>query len=271
MKVCLAGLENDIHASIIHEQGIPNGLWSCLRLAFRRFKNTRLTSKIKTPIIEKLPYETKIMDSGLFSLMFGKYRELCTNENDILRWYEAMIETIYEHDIKSTIVECDCQKITSPQFAWKLREKMRNDLPNHEIINVFHLEDGPAGFERLIEFSDYMAISAPELRIAYGKYHVEKMIPLGMKVISKNKKLHYLGFTSFQDIHKCRFATSCDSSSWTAVVLYPKTSWQFDLDPRLEGRMKLSVYANKFYDKAAFLGGSQPRKKSKYEGLEFKK
>lgn len=262
MKVCLATLENNLHANIIHENGIPNGLWSCFRLAMRRFKNNRITSRIKTPAIERIHLDTKIMDSGLFSLMFGKYRELCSGENDILRWYDAMIETIYEHDIKSTIVECDCQKITSPQFAWKLREKMRNDLPNHEIINVFHLEDGPAGFERLIEFSDYMAISVPELRIAYGKYHVEKMIPLGMKVISKNKKLHYLGFTSFQDIHKCRFATSCDSSSWTAVVRYPKTSWQFSLDHRLEGRDKLAVYACKWYDKAAFLGGSQPRRKN---------
>lgn len=262
MKVCLAGLENDAHANIIHEQGIPNGLWSCFRLAFRRFKNARISSKIKMPIIERLHYETKIMDSGLFSLMFGKYRELCTNENDVLRWYDAMIETIYEHDIRSTIVECDCQKITSPQFAWKLREKMRNDLPNHEIINVFHLEDGPAGFERLIEFSDYVAISVPELRIAYGKHHIEKMIPLGMKVISKNKKLHYLGFTSFQSIHKCRFATSCDSTSWIAAVRYPQIGWKSGLDHRLEWREKLSAYACKWYDKAAFLGGSQPRRKN---------
>ena len=112
MKVCLACLENDINANIIHNNGIPNVFWSCFRLAIRRFKNNRITSRIKTPAIERIHLDTKIMDSGLFSLMFGKYRELCSSENYILRWYDAMIETIYEHDIKSTIVECDWQKIT---------------------------------------------------------------------------------------------------------------------------------------------------------------
>ena len=46
-----------------------------------------------------------------------------------------------------------------------LRENERNTFPNNRIINVFHKEDGKKGLERLIEFSDYIAISVPELRV----------------------------------------------------------------------------------------------------------
>ena len=65
----------------------------------------------------------------------------------------------------SRSVEVDCQKILSPEIAWKFRKEMKRLLPDNRIINVFHLEDGKKGLDRLIDFSDYIAISVPELRI----------------------------------------------------------------------------------------------------------
>ncbi len=39
--------------------------------------------------------------------------------------------------------------------AWDFRQRMKKDLPNNRIINVFHLEDGMKGLDRMIEFAEY--------------------------------------------------------------------------------------------------------------------
>ena len=109
-----------------------------------------------------------IQDSGLFTLMFGA-RKGKKDESLINKWYDALIEFTLAHGMPVTCVEVDCQKVLGVDKAWEFRERMRNDLPNNRIINVFHLEDGQKGLDRLIEFSEYIAISVPELRIANKK------------------------------------------------------------------------------------------------------
>ena len=52
---------------------------------------------------------------------------------------------------------------------------MKIELPDNRIINVFHIEDGMKGLDRLIEFSDYIAVSVPELRILGKKNHTVKL------------------------------------------------------------------------------------------------
>ena len=91
-------------------------------------------------------------------------------------------------------------------------------MPNR-IINVFHLEDGQEGLDRMIEFSNYIAISVPELRFMNKKEYLYRLASY-----IKNKKpsidIHLLGFTEKTNLEKLKFCSSCDSSSWISGVRY---------------------------------------------------
>lgn len=159
-----------------------------------------------------------IMDSGLFTLMFGAHAGQRT-EKEVEIWYNSLVEFVIENKVQSTCVEVDCQKILGVESAWKYRERMKKDLPNNRQINVFHKEDGQKGLERMIEFSDYIAISVPELRALKQKkytYHLAHFI--------KNKKpsidIHLLGCTEKQMLKDLSFCSTSDSTSWLQINRY---------------------------------------------------
>jgi hypothetical protein len=87
---------------------------------------------------------------------------------------------------------------------------------------VFHIEDGQKGLDRLIEFSGYLAVGAPELRIVKGKAYKEAVYRLASYI--KNNKpdidVHLLGCTEKSVLNKCWFCTSADSTSWEEVNRY---------------------------------------------------
>lgn len=218
MKIFFAGTENNSSAILLSRLNIKYALFSCLHLVKRRYlskkKGIPYNAVQRKLDVISLPFKETIMDSGLYSMMFGAYRGLLTSVHDAHLWYDSMIETIYEYKINSTIVECDFQKIFSPEITWEFRYRMRNDLPNHQLMNVWHFEDGEKGFERLLEFSDYLGIAMSEWRKFRPKTYKNYIIPLGQKVVAKGKKLHYLGCTDYALLKDISFATSCDSTSW---------------------------------------------------------
>jgi hypothetical protein len=156
-----------------------------------------------------------IQDSGLFSLMFGSYKGN-KDEKFISDWYHSLVKTTSEGDFKGTVVEVDCQKVLGINTAWKFREQLKKDLPNNRQINVFHKEDGQKGLDRLIEFSDYIAISVPELRNLGQKSYTEKIANY-----IKNKKpaidIHLLGCTENKLLKSLSFCSSADSTSWVSL------------------------------------------------------
>ena len=159
-----------------------------------------------------------IMDSGLFTLMFGAHAGK-RSEKEIEIWYNSLIDFVIENKVQSSCVEVDCQKILGIEKAWELRERMKNDLPNNRIINVFHKEDGQKGLERMIEFSNYIAISVPELRsIGQKKYTYD------LAYFIKNKKpsidIHLLGCTEKQMLKDLNFCSTSDSTSWLQINRY---------------------------------------------------
>ena len=97
---------------------------------------------------------------------------------------------------------------------------MRERLPNKQ-INVFHFEDGKKGLDRMIEYSDYIALSIPELRIIKKKEYVYQLANY-----IKNKKpeidIHLLGCTEFDILRQCNFCSSSDSTSWLTPVRWGK-------------------------------------------------
>ena len=123
--------------------------------------------------------------------------------------------------LRAACVEIDCQKVLGVEDAWYFRERMRRELDNPQ-INVFHFEDGKRGLDSLIDFSSYLALSIPELRIIKPKTFREDTRQL-VRYIKERKPeidIHLLGCTDMKIIAENRFCTSADSTSWLAGVRY---------------------------------------------------
>lgn len=164
IKVHFAGGEAYDRALFAHDAGVKYFLSTVLPFIMDEFniKWGQVTTCKNINAYERLPKMSNhvIMDSGLFSLMFGACKEVKPDEKFIERYLEAIISFVKRNKLyEVTCVECDCQKLLGTELAWKLRRKMKNELPKNRQINVFHFEDGKKGLDRLIEFSDYIAIS----------------------------------------------------------------------------------------------------------------
>lgn len=228
IKVHFAACEVMNQFVALESLGVSYGLYTCFP-----FVEKKIFGKTKAPIMPlrgmtepsiEIPryihgkMRHVIQDSGLFTLMFGSQKGK-KDEKTVNRWYDGLIDFTLEHGLNVTCVEVDCQKILGVDKAWEFRERIKRDLPNNRIINVFHLEDGRYGLDRLIEFSDYIAISVPELRLANLKHYV----PTIARYIKEKKPsidIHLLGCTELGLLKKCNFCTSCDSSTWTSTKRY---------------------------------------------------
>ena len=158
-----------------------------------------------------------IIDSGLFSIMFGCESKNSFTEREALIWFNDYCNWIKTTQFKNaSFVECDVQKKLGADLAWELRERMKKEVGHKGcIINVYHLEDGNP--DRLIDHSDYIAVSIPELRFHVSekeRYRITRYI--SNKAISKGKKVHLLGCTDKKMMKEFSFCTSCDSTSWKA-------------------------------------------------------
>lgn len=224
IKIHFAGAEAFDRAYICYDAGARYFLFTVLPFIMDQFNIKKWGSVDVRKTIQpynRLPKMAKhvIMDSGLFSLMFGAYKDVRPDESFIRRYKDAICAFIHEKKAYTlTCVECDCQKLLGTELAWELRTQMRDQIPN-KIINVFHFEDGKKGLDRMIEFSDYIAISVPELRIVKPKTYKDDTYRIASYI--KNRKpeidIHLLGGTEFDMIRQCKFCTSADSTSWISA------------------------------------------------------
>jgi len=226
LKVHFAGAEVMTQFYALQYLNIKYNLYT----AFPFLERSVLKTK-KSPIIPchlkgfdyEIPnYITKhskhcIQDSGLFTLMFGSHKGQ-KDEKLMNAWYDGLVEFTLNNNNNATCVEVDCQKILGVKKAWEYREKFAKDIPNR-IINVFHKEDGQKGLDRLIEFSNYIAISVPELRFLGQK---KSVIQIANYI--KNKKpnidIHLLGCTELKLLKELSFCSSADSTSYKSGIRY---------------------------------------------------
>lgn len=228
IKVHWAGGEVIRQYLIAHTLGVRYTLYTAFpfveRMVFDKHLSPLIPFKWMTKPAVELPrklYQDNqhvIQDSGLFTLMFGA-RKGKKDEALINKWYDALVEFTLNHGTNCTCVEVDCQKVLGVDKAWEFRERIKHDLPNNRIINVFHLEDGRDGLDRLIEFSDYIAISVPELRVA-GKKDYTYTLARYIKERKPSIDIHLLGCTELDLLRKCNFCTSADSTTWTCHKRY---------------------------------------------------
>lgn len=213
IKIHFAGIESEGHLNAIKSMGINYALYSAFPFVFKKLfgKNKEITENSLRKIdILSNSFNHVIQDSGLFSLLYGSKQDLADKET-VFKWYDALIEWTLQHGKDFAVVEIDCQDILGTDIAWDLRTRMRRDLPNHRIINVFHLSDGIKGLDRLIEFSDYIAIGSSTPRnSSYTMYEAASYIKDKNPLID----IHLLGCTKLETLKKCRFCTSADSTTW---------------------------------------------------------
>lgn len=205
----------------IYSAGVRRFLFS----AYPYIKTTKSKDIKRIELDElRMPWKHIILDSGLFTLMFGAQKDIPKTESLIEEWMLRLCKfvSVNDFDNRCSIVEVDCQKVISPEFAWDVRKEMRKLLPGREIINVFHLEDGQDGFRKLCEFSDYIAISVPELRIAQPKSYKNTTCALARmaRQIKPGIKIHLLGCTEEYLLRNNKFCTSADSSSWSSPIRF---------------------------------------------------
>ena len=219
IKVHFAGLEGMRFANSVSEMGVQYGLFTAYPYVYDKMYN----NKVRESDFENLRFLTRnfshiIQDSGLFTFLFGSSSKNVKKET-IYDWYDGLVEWTLEHGQPFTCVEVDAQSIIGVDETWRLREKMREDLPNNRIINVFHLEDGAYGLDKLIEYSDYIGIAAQELSKT-GK--TEYVVPLARYIRSKKSSvdIHLLGCTIPDIMKSCIFCTSCDSVSWKTPLRF---------------------------------------------------
>lgn len=226
---------NNIKIHYAGSHGDPNERYAALWAAgARRYLQTAYPYILKKDVdqIEKVeipwlkfPWKHVIIDSGLFTLMFGSAKNTEKTPEMIKNWMHRLVKFMqvqqFDKD-KVAVVEVDAQKVISPEFTWELRKEMRRLLPGQEIINVFHLEDGQDGFEKLCQFSDYIAISVPELRIAQPGRFQNTTCALARlaRKIKPDIKIHLLGCTQKDLLKHNKFCTSADSTSWSAGAMY---------------------------------------------------
>lgn len=223
VKIHFAGSDGEeIFHAALKAANIKYRLYSCFGFIDKKTIDDDFTLPEES-IIKVQDREMKhvIQDSGLFTLMFGAGKNRKVDHDYLVQWQDKLIKFVLQNRLKCTCVEIDCQKLLGVEEAWWFRKRMRDKLPNRQ-INVFHYEDGKEGFDRLIDFSDYIAISVPELRIVKpGTY---KKDAVNLARYAKRRKpqidIHMLGCTEYSMLKDISFCTTADSTSWLSGVKY---------------------------------------------------
>lgn len=191
----------------------------------------------KTGVVQRQQKHFKhvILDSGLFTLMFGGKKGEKQTVESLTKWQDKTFSFIRQNNLNCTLVEIDCQKVLGTEQAWYFRERAKKLLPNKQ-INVFHFEDGKFGLDRLIEFSNYIAISVPEIRIIKPKTYKEDTYRLASYIKEKKPEIdiHLLGCTELAMLRQNKFCTTSDSSSWTGVYRFGRLAGKsvYNLKPK---------------------------------------
>ena len=223
VKIHFAGSDGGASAyAALVAAGVRYRLYSCFSFIDKKSVDDNFTLPENSIIkIQDKEANHVIQDSGLFTLMFGAGKNRKIDHNYLVSWQDKLIKFVLQNRLSCTCVEIDCQKLLGVDEAWWFRKRMRNLLPNKQ-INVFHYEDGKDGFDRLIDFSDYIAISVPELRIVKPKKY--KAFAVQLARYAKRKKpnidIHMLGCTEYSMLRDISFCTSADSTSWLSGVKY---------------------------------------------------
>ena len=215
MKIFLAGNDSGAYALVLHALGYPYRLAS--------YYQVNDPSHAVFECSRQAPQVEWIMDSGLFSLMFGAGKGLLKGYDA----YEAYAKK-YVADMKAwgwqhAIVECDVQRVLGVAETHRLRDEVFRPS-GLETIYVWHIPEGEEGLTELARRERRVALSVPEFRSVLGNGRISgggvahAAIMRGLRLIREAKRadqrVHLLGNTERGLVEAPRPADTCDSTSW---------------------------------------------------------
>lgn len=218
-------------------------------------------------------YNHAIIDSGLFTLMFGAKAGTEITEDFIEDWQNDYANFVNTYGFKHSIVECDVQKVLSADFAWEMRKKFRTQIkdPNVTIINAYHLEDENP--DKLIDYADYIAVSQPELRIHTSRkerYRITEYICT--RAYAKGKRIHLLGCTEKKMMRDFSYCFSCDSTSWMAGAQYNKFYTELNKQPGSDnGKIDINLINENHLPRFTTKGANQAYWQAAIKRMEYAK
>lgn len=167
-----------------------------------------------------------IMDSGLFSMMFGAQKDRTFTEKELLVYTNDYIAKMKEIGYTDTIVEMDVHKILGLDSLKKFRKIFETEYDVEKTIFVWHIEEEIRGWEKLVARYPYIALSIPELRKVLSdvkmKHFIRSMLRKAHRV-NKNVRVHLLGCTEQGLLQQSGYYSS-DSSSWLYSQTFGKPS-----------------------------------------------
>lgn len=217
MKVFLAGNDRGDYAYSLRDIEYPYRLTS--------YYYMKKEPKVVPGVLECAQDGSEwIMDSGLFSLMFGSEQGTLKTYEDFYRYASEYVENCRKWNWKHAIVECDVQRVLGVEETFKLRESVF-DKSGFEVIHVWHLPEKEDGLAKLAATRKRIALSVPELRVVMGtgptggtKVATAVLHLLKVARAAGPAQIHLLGCT--EDRLMRMPADSCDSTSWNSINRY---------------------------------------------------
>lgn len=166
-----------------------------------------------------------IMDSGLFTLMFGAGAGKKYSFDELKAYTVQYIKYLKEFSYRHVIVEMDVHKVLGLDALTELRKYIEDNWPVEKTIFVWHVEEDINGLIELANKYPYIALSVPELRIIAKKRKLKLDMLLNnllariRKNASKKPKVHLLGCTQPDLMYNSNYY-STDSTSWQSQLRF---------------------------------------------------
>lgn len=246
MKIFLAGNDGSEYAVVLHALGYPYRLSSYFYMVHTRPSACVLT----LACMEASPPGSEwILDSGLYSLMFGAEKGTLKTFDDYLGYAQKYVATVKEWGWKHAIVECDVQRVLGVPETHRIRDEVFRPS-GLETIYVWHLPEGDQGLVELAKRERRVALSVPEFRAVIGKagpVTTHTAILAGLRAIRRagraDQRVHLLGNTERAYLQAPAPADTCDSTSWISGGRYGRGMF---FDQRRKDVNVASVYSPKW-------------------------
>src|SRR5580698_7478014 len=141
VKIFLAGCDRAWFAPIPHLIGYPYRLCSY----FYMKDANRACREVLATVNDGSEW---IMDSGLYSFMFGAQKGTLTSFSDYKRYAMDYLAGVNDWGWNHAIVECDVQRVLGMSETQRIRDEVFRPS-GREVIYVWHLPEGEAGLALL--------------------------------------------------------------------------------------------------------------------------
>lgn len=212
MKIFLAGNDASDYGKALDCLHYPHRLLSYYYAFLKSNSHAHMM-----PICRK-PGVDWIMDSGLYTFMFGSEKGKLKTFEDYRGYAQKYVETMHAQEWNHGVVECDVQRVLGVEECFRLREELF-DKSGLDVIYVWHIPEGIDGLRKLAKERARIAISVPELRAVFGvgvsggvKVTAALIQLLRICRASGPARVHLLGATEPRMMRLS--ADSCDSTTW---------------------------------------------------------